>query len=50
MKITIEDYPGYLLQDIKWMILERGFDFTSDKQIDKNTVEMTFTEKKESEK
>ena len=46
MEIIIKNYPSFFPQDIKWMILERGFKYAGAKQVDKDTVEMKF-EKKE---
>lgn len=46
MEIIIKNYPSFFPQDIKWMILDRGFKYAGAKQVDKDTVEMKF-EKKE---
>ena len=46
MEITVKNYPSFFPQDMKWMVLDRGFKYAGAKQVDENTVEMKF-EKKE---
>ena len=46
MEIIVKNYPSFFPQDMKRMVLDRGFKYAGTKQIDENTVEMKF-EKKE---
>jgi len=45
MKITIEDYPLGFPQDVKRMIIEKGFKYVGSRQTEKNIVEMAFIKK-----
>ncbi len=43
MEIIVTDYPSSgILQGLKWHIVERGFQYLSSEQLDKNKVKMTF--------
>ena len=46
MEIILKNYPSYFPQDVKWMVLDKGFKYAGAKQVNENTVEMKF-EKKE---
>lgn len=45
MKITVENYPSYFPQDMKWMVLDKGFKYAGSKQVNEKTVEMKFEKK-----
>ena len=45
MEITVKNYPSFFPQDMKWMILDKGFKYAGSRQVDDNTVEMKFKKK-----
>ena len=45
MEIIVKNYPSFFPQDMKRMVLDKGFKYAGAKQVDKNTVEMKFEKK-----
>lgn len=46
MEITITDYQKGLPQDIKFAMIEKGYDYVGSEQLGEKTVKMVFQERK----